>query len=245
VFDVAHGQRDWSNLGAEENVHGMDDMAELAARLGSPDLFNREGNVLFLDTFEHGLKPWNFVGAGVDADAIASNEWSRYGGYSCKLISGFADGGNMLAQRIFPYPILSKYGVEYAFNVESGVTQLDTVLNHYDGTTKHNYSFRIQFSANRLIIWEAGGVPVIFKTSLPLSTASYANHILKMVVDTVNDKWLRIILNDTEYDLTAYASSDSASAVDPVMDVSISAYSGAASNAAVYIDDLIITFNEP
>jgi len=242
---VAHGMRDWSNMGAEENVYGMVDMAELAARLGSPDLFNREGNVLFIDTFEYGLKPWNLVGSGTNADAIASHEWSRYGGYSMKLITGYELGGGMLAQRLFPYPVLSRYGVEYAFSIQPGVTQIDTILNHHDGTTRHSYSFRIQLDANRLIIWKTGGVPVIFKTSLALSTSSYANHMLKMVVDVINNKYLRIILNDTEYDLSEYGSSDSPSGATPVMDVSITAYSGEDSNAAFYMDDFIVTFNEP
>lgn len=242
---MAHGMRDWSNLGAEENVYSMMDMAELAARLGSPSLFNREGNVLFIDTFEHGLKPWNLVGSGTNADAIASHTWSRYGGYSMKLITGYELGGGMIGQRSFPYPVLSRYGIEYAFSIEPGITQIDTVISHRDGAEIHSYAFRMQLDANRLIIWHADYVPVIFKTSLTLATTSYSYHVVKIVIDIVNNMWLRIILNDTEYDLSAYSGSSVDYPATPLMDVQITAFSGADSNAAVYLDDFIITFNEP
>ena len=56
---MAHGAPDWFGTTPQGMVHRVADLAELAARLGSPDVFDRRGNVLFMDSFENGQNNWS------------------------------------------------------------------------------------------------------------------------------------------------------------------------------------------
>ena len=116
---MPHGQRDWSNIGAEELVFAMDDMAELAARLGSPITFNREGNVLFVSTFEHGVAGFGTTPGGDDAEIVTSALWSRTSGYCCKLVAGKTTPYYALIYKTFPYPTLGSYGLELSFLLDT------------------------------------------------------------------------------------------------------------------------------
>ena len=64
--------------------------AELAARLGSPDTFDRRGDVLWMDDFESGLK-WrtSLLGTGSLIDLTATMAAS--GGKCCRLVTGSAN----------------------------------------------------------------------------------------------------------------------------------------------------------
>ena len=61
---MAHGHPDYGGAAPLATVYTLQDLAELAARLGSIDVFDRRGNVLLLDDFESGIKKWLFGGTG-------------------------------------------------------------------------------------------------------------------------------------------------------------------------------------
>lgn len=242
---MPHGQRDWSNIGAEEVVHGLADMAELAARLWSPVTFNREGSVYFLESFEYGIGGWATTLVGTGAEIITSALWSRNSGYSCKLVAGSTASRYALLSRTLPYPIVSKYGFEFSFKIDSNVYRLDFAAWFYDGTTLSIFNVRYDHTNSLLQIQTTGAAWQTIATGIALSDSTTPFHTIKVVINLSSGYYVRVILNDTEYNLSAYIAYQAASATGARMNVRFTDWGVAASNAVVYVDDFIITSGEP
>jgi len=70
-------------------------------------------------------------------------------------------------------------------------------------------------------------------------------HTMKLVVDLNTDRYVRFILNETEYDLSAYSANTFANPDQPHLGVKAILYSTAGFNADCWVDDIILTQNEP
>lgn len=245
VSEMAHGARKWSNVGAEDLVYGSQDMAELAARLGSPVTHNREGNILFMETFESGMQPWlpNMGGAG--ADILLSNLNYRTSGYSCKMVAG--SDGDRWAQisRHFPYPVLGRYGLESSVLVDGYLEYLIWTLSRYDGHLAHQ--FQITYSPGDQEFWVTvpGGSAVDVATDIKLDEDYGLFHTIKLVGDFVTGNYVRLIINNAEYDLSAFSEHTFAAETNPYVFVVLTVQSLEGVNATVFVDDIIVTQNEP
>lgn len=242
---MAHGQKDWSNIGATEVVHGLADVGELAARLGSPDVFNREGNVLTLETFEHGATRWYLLPAGTNAAVHVSAAEYRTGGYSLKLDSGTGILHYAYASISFPYPALGKFGTELSFSFDDNVTYIEPELWVYDGGTLYRFGLRYNVAGNVLQrntgteSWET-----ILEDFTLYSSVRLWNY-MKFVVDLNTGYFSRVIVNEVEYDI----SDEPAYTVgldDPAhMHFRITVRGSSGTAGIAYLDDLIITRGEP
>ena len=56
---MGHGYPDYGTQGPVSTVHSIQDLGELAVRLGSIVTFDRRGNVLWLDGFDSGIGAWS------------------------------------------------------------------------------------------------------------------------------------------------------------------------------------------
>lgn len=242
---MPHGQRDWSNIGAGQVVHGMSDMAELAARLGSPDTFNREGNVLFIDSFESGLGAWYTWALDAGDSVKISPTWSRTGGY-CVLLTNAAVSPNATRLRTsIHYVVLGAIGCEFTLAFDNNIKYIYVYLDHYDGAVQHRFNFRYDHPNQQLDIYtDKGYVPI--DDAIVLATwDEYRYHDVKMVVDIATDKYMRIIFNNIEYDLSTYSAGTFTPAGGPYIDFWLSATGNEASISHVYVDNVILTQNEP
>jgi len=243
--EVPHGQRDWSNIGATEVVHGTVDVAELAARMGSPDVFNREGNVLLIETFEHGASAWGFTLGGTNSSVIVSAARYRTSGYSLKLDSGTGILHYALASRNFPYPSLGKFGVELSFSFDSNVTLLDPELWVYDGDTVYLYGLRYD-PANDLVQKRTGDASwetILEDVDLYPSTKLW--NYLKFVCDLNTGYFLRLIVNEQEYDISDEQCYSTSSPTIARMGFRFTIRGSSDTAGIAYMDDLIITRGEP
>jgi type II secretory pathway pseudopilin PulG len=245
VFAMPHGQRDWANVGATEVVHGLSDMAELAVRLGSPDAHNREGNVLMIEDFENGLGAWNEATSGPGAEIKISTEAWRTRGYSCKLISGSSSGRQAFIFRRVPYPVLGRYGLELTFFPGSNIWLFGMRLSRHDGETEHQFFVLYNNDDHELLTQGSGGSSTAFASDVDLEVGYHGNHTMKMVVDFDTDMFVRFILNETEYDISDREPFLWGSTDKPHLDVVVIVYSNEGYNADCYVDDIILTQNEP
>lgn len=245
VCHMAHGQRDWSNIGAEEVVHGLADVGELAARLGSPVTHNREGNVVHIETFEYGVDTWHPTLYGTGAEIIVSAQKARTSGYSCKMIAGSDGTGAAKIFRSFPLPVLGNYGLELSWLPEQYSKWLLWGLDYHDGGYNHQYRALYRVDENDVQVKDENGNYQTVITGLDLSYTYADFHVIKMVVDLVNDEFLRLIINDVEYDLSDHPAYVFAEAAGPDLVAEIVLYGDAGHNGFSYIDDVILTQNEP
>lgn len=242
---MPHGQRDWGNIGADETVHGLADLAELAARLGSPVTFNREGNVLFLETFEHGIKNWTIAAYGTGGEYRWSAEKSRMGSYSCLLIPGTDGAQTAQMARQFPYPVFSRFGVEMGVQAAGDPLRMDVTLYVYDGTTRQGYTARYDHVNERLQLQLAGATWQTVAENVLWSEGAFLFHTIKLVADLNEAAFVRLIFDNEEYNIEAYSAFEAADATAPAIWVWFTCLTQTGLTTNFYVDDIIITQNEP
>jgi len=245
VFAMAHGARTWSNVGADEVVHGLADMGELAARMWSPDTFNREGNVIFMESFESGLQPWNPAAAGTGGEIRISNILYRSSGYSCRMQDGSEYANGAQINRAFPVPSLGRYSFEFSAHMDDNLQYLIATLAYRDGTTEHQFQVTYSPLEDELLQTIPGGSSVAFATDVDLHHGSGLFHTFKLVADFSDDEWVRVILNETEYTPTDYGPYTFGETLSPHVNVTLTTYGEDGENSVTYIDDILVKQNEP
>lgn len=221
------------------------DLAELAARLGSVTTHNREGNIIFIETFEHGMTPWFVTEDGANAEVRISNLAYRSSGYSCRLMGGSTASGVAKIFRKFPYPVLGLYGLEFSVLHQTDTEFIDWVLAWHDGTDEHQFYCRYDDVNNIIRVKDTDGNFVTVATGVDLSFTYAPFATIKLVADFVNDEFVRLIINETEHDLSAYPAYVFATADEPNVRVDLRIQGLTGTNGYSYIDDVILTQNEP
>lgn len=243
---MAHGHPDYGGAAPLATVYTLQDMAELAARLGSIVTFDRRGNVIFLENFEGGLAKW-VTNLSAGGSIAISSERARHGSFSCKLTT---DGDNFDYCQIqcpIEYPIESKLGLEVCWNrSDSGnLGFIEIYFDLYDGTNMW-YS---------LVRWEKATGIWTYRDEdgnfTPLSpTVDYLEdelpfHHTKLVVDFVNKEYVRLIADNTIYDMAGLGLKYLVTNAAPMLQPRVKTYSNGGGAAVNYIDSMIITQNEP
>ncbi len=234
-------------------VYTMTDMAELAARIafGVPDTFDRRGNVIWADGFEDNIAKWYISGTGTGHGAALSVNAAQAGAKSGELITGSdAPGNHIDITKYMPYPFLSANGFEISFTYNANAQFYDFHLHLYDGDNLWAAEIRLSpsslFGGELQLLTSAGSWQMIGIYELSAGSGNYLFNTLKMVVNFNTKKYVRVILNNTEYDLSLEAvRSSSYPAIAPVLIVSFSVATNAAAARTIYVDNAIITQNEP
>lgn len=242
---MPHGAPDWGVIAPKKTVYILQDMAELAARLGSIVTFDRRGDVVWLDDFESGAGHWYAYSGGTDGSTAITTEYSRSKASSFRLNTGSGDEANAVATAYLPMAVLSKLGMEVSFTVDSQLGTFDIYFNVATLTAFYLPHLCYDATNDRLRIYADGVGWIDLKTSLVLSTAPRLFHTLKVVIDPLTGKWVRVILDGESYDVSAYSmysiAGQSAQRIEPEVQV----YPTSTIATVVEIDDVIITQNEP
>lgn len=249
---MPHGGPDWGTLGPISTIYTIEDMAELAVRLGSIVTFDRRGNVVWLDDFEGGINCWRAGYQGTGAGVASSAESVRNGAFSAKLTPGNAEDDYAWAGHYCPYPVVSKVGFEISFALDDDTPLLDpelkaTSFTHTlrDGSYYH-YAELQYLSADRKLQYRDENLAwQDLATNLLLHTYKTLFHTVKLVIDLSTQKYVRAILDNVEYDMSTlsyyYTSGTSAA----YWWQGVRAIARKTTNPSVYVDDAILTQNEP
>lgn len=240
-----HGGPDYGVSTAKQTVYALADMAELAARLGSIVTFDRRGDVIFLDDFESGLAKWEISGSGAGYAAAQSAFTARNGAYSAKLTTGSTLGQQIQIARYMPYPVLSSFGLEVSFTINANLDYMRFQLEIYDGVNAQSFSMQYEVDTDELKVFKGGVGYTVIASGLALRPYDQQFHTMKLVGDYATKKYRRLILNERFYDLSSWNSWQFASANAPRLTALVLATSVPAANTSFYVDDAIITQNEP
>jgi len=242
---MAHGGPDWGIGVPVSTIYGLDDMGELVVRLGSIDTFDRRGNVVFLSSFEDSLNPFISSKTGANASVSITNAGSRNGASSCELRPGDVIGDYALLQHYSPFPVSSKLGVEVSFATVH-TDAIFAVENELDDTAERHYP-RIYYDwdSDELSYYDSAGAPQVFASGLKLKAYERIFHTIKVVFDLAKKEYVRVILDNVEYDLSGKKYQTPATTGSAYWYQEMYAEAKVADGTWVYIDDLIVTQNEP
>ncbi len=242
---MPHGQPDFGAYAAKKTVGSMADNAELAARLGSIVTFDRRGDVVWLDDFEDNIDKWEVMTLGIGAAVVLSNEAARNGSRSAKLTTGPAIDNYAIIIKHLPYPALSKVGFEISFTIDEDLNHLFHSLMLLDGTNRYIGSIDYRPDVDELYYYDDAGAPQLIASGLNLAASIYHFHTMKLVVDIATMRYVRLILDERTYDLSNYLMQPILDATLPTMWAYFASFTGVAANQSIYVDDAIVTQNEP
>lgn len=226
-------------------------LAELAARLGSPVTFDRRGNVIWFDDFESGLNKWLTYAVGTGAVVQLSAKRCHRGCCSVRLVAGSDSSRYAGLHWDGAFQNVSKLGYEMCW---SGA---DTDVYGYM-TDCLAWSFYIQDGNNAHVgaiiydvknaLWNYIDENCVAQTFLsgyyhmPKTTLF---NFFKLVVDPVNNKYTRVLINNAEYDLSDYALYSYADPTYPSIILTFDINSQPGKLAECFVDNVVLTQNEP
>lgn len=243
---MVHTLPDYSTKYKMATIFGQIDTGELAARLGSPDMFHRSGNIIFIEDFEGACTTWDPELSGAGASADLSNEFPFMGSKCYKLVAGSTVNVSSKIRRYFALPVNTRLGTEWAFTFDDNTDYIRLLNIYYDGTTQWGAVVKLSLTDATITVGhgEEGDVPIAEDLRLYTTNTIY-NH-LKFVVDFTTHKYVRVIFNNHVYDASDYDLEPfPAPAVEDNMFLEFKIFGNPGANGVSYADNCILTQNEP
>jgi len=242
---VAKGQKDFGLYAPTDTIVGVSDMGELAARLGSPDVFDRRGNVVFIDSFENDLIPYtaNISGAGASIKVVTDH--ARTGSFSCKMVTG-SDGVRLARlQKFLAYPALTKWGFEIGFTFLATMEQYLLTLIFVNGTSYTSFAIRVDPINDKFQYISAAGAWVDIASGLELYAEHDLFNFMKLVVNLEDKTYARATLNEQAFSLADIPSYQYTDTAGHFLLARVDIVGIAGNNYFSYLDEFIVTQNEP
>ena len=221
------------------------DLGEIAARLGSPVVYDRRGEVLFIDHFANGLGPYSTAAAGTGAEVITIADGVDIGPFAANLVGG-SDGARTAQLYRWQAPLAAaRYGLEISFWMPDVIENVEFFIVSYDGSNALHARLRYTVVGSKWEYFNSSGgyttvlIPELFSSSEPMY------HWIKMVIDTSLGEYVRFLVDDAVYGLINADLRSAASPLNPGFDMRVVVTSVAGSNNRIQIGRFIVTANEP
>lgn len=240
------GQPDYGAYAAKEVTASISDMGEVAARLGSIVVYDKRGDVVHFDNFEDAILKWHTIVTDALCYTRFDSTHVRSGSQAVKLHTRALNG--YLAGLVKAAPILvsKRVGVEISFSNISYNCFFSLELYFYDGALLHYGEVKIYPFTGKVYIWD--------KTETDREIADLGKHLvyahfyntIKLVVDFKEDKFMRLLYNLNEYDLSAYETfTEEAADVETQYLVRVRIQATSNDENDGWVDDFIFTQAEP
>jgi hypothetical protein len=235
---------DWGGIYNSGQFYPLFDMAELAARLGSPITYDRRGSLIWHYAFELGIGdvgPAGVLGGGV---VLSTSVWESPP-FCARLFTGANAASQASVERRLPVPQSLRVGFQASLRLGTEADHALLILEHFDGDTRHYTWLDIDPLNSQLLVLTQGGVEVTLSSALPdLNTGYYFAHA-KVVADLTDHSLVRALLDTDEYNLAGYSMAFQADASAPHIRGRVLLDNVEAVAADVYVDTLIFTAAEP
>ena len=242
---MPHGLPDWWGAAPKSTTYGLQDMAELAVRLGGISSFDRRGDIIFMEDFASGTARVYTSGTGTGYDAYPAIDAPLSGGIHLMLQTGNAAGNQAWLSKELVYPALGCIGIECAFVARRDQHYFFLRLFEYLTSESREYraiydivngTVKVQHSDGQ---YHLVGVP-------GLTYLGYNDYnVMKMVIDILNVKYIRVLFNDHTYIADAYQPYVTAGSYRKCMAADVEVTANVANSMPVPIDNFIVTQNEP
>ena len=242
---MPHGTPDWGFVGPKDIVYGLDDLGEHAVRLGSPHLWDRRGDVLYTTDFREGLGAFHYQSWGTGAGVALVTGSSRAGAYCIRLRAGSDGEQRALLHLALPFQDPSCVGLEFSFAVASKTSTVEAQIGWHDGTWHYRGAADYDHVNSRLDYRDQAGAWAVLQTGVARHECIRAEHTMKLVVDMSLNEYVRFLIDEQAYDMRGISVWREASVMLPYWWFRLSHYSQAGHNPDTYIDNVIITQNEP
>jgi hypothetical protein len=234
------------------NLGGQDiTLSELAVRNGSIHSFDRRGEIIWQEDFEDGIGKLKLTIESVRGSITLSTDTARSGEASLKCIPGDQKGDACSINKHLPYGTgLSSLGFEFSFypsETQTEIYQWTAGVYTNEVVDGHLY-YQMQYHAldSKLYIMEPGGLNLI--GVIPLEWGhNYYMHTIKLVIDISQKTYSRILIDGRSIDLKLHKcrAQPNITPVGYIWTAIAVINDQSGFNPIVYLDDFIVTQNEP
>lgn len=219
--------------------------AELAVRLGSINIYERRGTTVFMEDFEGAGLFWTGSGAGTGNVQALSTAWGKSGSQSCELTAGAGALGQARIYREFYVPLVGLTGIESSFTVDAATDYVHMHMRYYDGSGYKSGGLRYDRANTKIEYQNSSNVWTELIASYELNTTTKQFNTWKLILDLENTEYERMLINDKEEDMDGVALYDTGTGGTEHLYVNIRHDSAHDDAKTIYIDNVILTTNEP
>lgn len=242
---MARGAPDYGAYASKEVSASISDMGEVAARLGSIDIFDKRGDVVDFDNFEEPILKWLPEPVGAGSAVILDSTNVKSGSQSVKLTTGAVVGAKSGFSKAIPVLGSLKIGLEYSFSYIAFGGALHFLIVYYNGTRYQYAEAKIDLVAGTISINDSTGAWKEIAAGIFPGAWRRTFHTLKLVADFTTGYYKRLLFDYTEYDLSTEAIETDLSPITANLTLQCKAESQFAIAYDLWIEDLIITQAEP
>lgn len=242
---MPRGAPDYHNVRVAQPLHRLDDLAEVAARLHSPDVYDRSGKVVFLSRFGNGLGQFGLTPDGTFAEMTASPTTFLSGPFALKMRT--SNLTNQVQTAWVRIPVLedtTKLGLEAAFCIPDGEVAVAIQIAVYLPPKLYEYTVTYYTDTDKLYFTPKGPGGLLAE-GLKLYEGVAAWHRMKVVADLKTQYYVRILLNENVYNIPEYPGYEGTTDEDRRIDIRLKAWAREDVSKVVYWDDIIVTQHEP
>lgn len=220
------------------------DLAELAARLGSPNTYDRRGTVIWMTDFEYGLQGVPVLVSEAETTYLISANRARFGPYSLKLDPSDEEDSFARWISVIHFMLTGKLGLETLISTDTDPYGVRLRMLYFDGTTQQEGALHYDPATGNWTILTGADTWTTILAGYKLQQGDGAWNPIKLIIDAEDGKYVRMqvareVVELSEYDLYSVASGNLGQLMCQVY-----AYGAPASHAAIYVDSIIITQNE-
>ena len=242
---MAHGLPDWGLVGPKATVYGLDDLAEHAGRVGSPNVFDRRGDLVWQCDFRDGLESFSDDSGIAGGYTGLSTAHTRCGAYSMFFNTGPAHAAGAEAERNLPFPVHSRLGLEASFSISGDHLYYQADMYAQSWTHTYHATMRVDPVNFLLQYRDQGGVFQPLRTGIDLNMFTECPNTLKFVIDWSTGEYVRAILNHEETSMAGLFFQTIAAGARPILRIEFMYMNQDDYEIRSYVDSVIVTQNEP
>lgn len=241
---MPHGSPDYGEYAIMETIDRIIDLGELAVRLGSISHFNRSGNVIFQDDFEHTPLKWKFSGAALGSSAAYTDDTAYSGGQCVKLTTGDDEGDYAWLYKYFGMLNWGMLGVEIAYQIEDEEVYFILGIQQNNTVGAFPAVIRIDVENETLEVDDRTDEWVVVASDVVLQKQDYLFNHIKLIADFDTSKYVAIVINNREIDLSDYTIPTGAPSEFNFVAAHLGVQTKEDAAKVGYVDNFIMTQNE-
>lgn len=241
---MTHGAPDDSDVVKRGDVYRLDDMAELAARLGSPAAYHRFGTVVWVDAFDGGLGGWDVDESAPDTSVYVQSDYCVRDGIAAELLNAsYTHTVPDIHRRSGYYPdTLIGFSVIYACDGAGSYVQID--LGYVANGVFYDGSIRILHASGEVTYKDSVGDYVALGTFGTMDDSAWIWYPVKLIVNTETGCYERLFIASTVFDMSNIPMSASLVLYGDHCVAGVGLYADSAGTRRLYVDDAVFTCNE-
>ena len=241
---MPRGTPDWHTVAPQFSMTRVLDDAELAARLGSPSLFDRGGNVIYATAFDAGLPGWSQSGGAGSPYGRPSHRAAYLGGYSARLSSGTSTTVRREATISIPLMAAAPIGVEWVQTTDFATNIAGVRLRTFVGANRTTYDLRYDYGEDDIERWDDGGSWVDVDTTLVFTAGLHEWAHFKYVIDPTARQYVSARAGSTLYDLAGAGGEQAVTGALRRIEITLHSLDDTGDNHETYFGLLVVTVNE-